>query len=99
MTNAAQQPSTVRTGHLARGGWGGRGQGHGRQPMKAESRYQTKSWEGHALQEVELQIGGGKLEPVVGGRRLGQGGGWFINVSNLEGDDCTDGIRLQAGAS
>ena len=35
----------------------------------------------------------------MGGRRLGQGGGWFINVSNLEGDDCTDGIRLQAGAS
>ena len=24
---------------------------------------------------------GGKLEPVVGGRRLGQGGGWFIKVS------------------
>ena len=35
----------------------------------------------------------------MGGRRLGQGGGWFINVSNLEGDDRTDGIRLQAGAS
>ena len=57
-TNAAQQPGTVRTGHLARGGWGGRGQGHGHQPMKGESRYQTNSWEGHALQEVKLQIWG-----------------------------------------
>lgn len=33
------------------------------------------------------------------GRGLGQGGGWFINMSNLEGDEWTDGIKLQAGAS